>query len=288
MYSSHPHSVHRPIGALISNVLGWGVKNQPEVIKWIAKIASFWGFFFSVSDDLIDIEVISTASSDDFCVVPLPPCFNPDIPLNEDVGDDQEDSLESREDDQERDIPASPESAADPKVDELRERNLAEFSRSAPVPVKVANHVAEVVVKRGLQGALTFSDTPMTAREGAPRRMVSLPQQDNPVAPQPPSVERTPFVPGRLPASPPGRAVPVVQPRTSYPEPDLRRAISCPASVPWRPVDDVTGDVSGEEGGPETVRTQPPETMVVSRSTSSYSDSTGEAFHFNKVVVVTI
>lgn len=29
-----------------------------------------------------DIEVLSNASSDDFCVVPLPACFDPDIPLD--------------------------------------------------------------------------------------------------------------------------------------------------------------------------------------------------------------
>ncbi len=39
---------------------------------------------FSFPDDVPDIEVISNASSDDFCVVPLPACFDPDIPLNAD------------------------------------------------------------------------------------------------------------------------------------------------------------------------------------------------------------
>jgi ATP adenylyltransferase/5',5'''-P-1,P-4-tetraphosphate phosphorylase II len=39
---------------------------------------------FSSPDDVPDIEVISNASSDDYCVVPLPACFDPDIPLNAD------------------------------------------------------------------------------------------------------------------------------------------------------------------------------------------------------------
>jgi hypothetical protein len=44
-------------------------------------------FFFPLLDDAADIEVLSIASSDDYCMVPLPACFNPDIPLNfEDLG----------------------------------------------------------------------------------------------------------------------------------------------------------------------------------------------------------
>lgn len=42
-----------------------------------------------------DVEVISNASSDDYCVVPLPACFDPDIPLfSEDCDEPQESSVE--------------------------------------------------------------------------------------------------------------------------------------------------------------------------------------------------
>ena len=41
-----------------------------------------YGIFIFFADDAQDIEVISNASSDDYCVVPLPACFDPDIPLN--------------------------------------------------------------------------------------------------------------------------------------------------------------------------------------------------------------
>lgn len=48
-----------------------------------------------LSDDAQDIEVISNASSDDYCVVPLPACFDPDIPLNiEDYDEPQGSSVE--------------------------------------------------------------------------------------------------------------------------------------------------------------------------------------------------
>lgn len=35
-------------------------------------------------DDGFEIEAISDDGSDDFCVIPLPACFNPDIPLSTD------------------------------------------------------------------------------------------------------------------------------------------------------------------------------------------------------------
>ena len=41
-----------------------------------------YGIFIFFADDAQDIEVISNASSDDYCVVPLPACFDTDIPLN--------------------------------------------------------------------------------------------------------------------------------------------------------------------------------------------------------------
>ena len=76
-----------------------------------------------------------------------------------------------------------------------------------------------------------------------------------PVATQPHSFERTPLLPGRLHASPPGRAVPVSQ--TQSTEIPLTKVCSVPGSFEVHAASGVI-----EEGEWRTVMTQPPEVLV--------------------------
>ena len=224
---------------------------------------------FVFSDDLQDIEVISTASSDDYCVVPLPACFNPDIPLDFDQEDHSESFASPKE--EERDVTPLSEVLDGSEDDELPEPNPS-FTPSLPVPVpaKVAHQVAETVIKHGVRDAATRIDTPTTG--SVPRQIIWFPPVEiattstsAPLAPQSPFLERSPFMPGRSPASPPGRAVPVFPSSTSYPTPDSTGVkITCTTSFPLRRASDVTSNDNGEHDGPETVLTQPPEVLISS------------------------
>lgn len=232
---------------------------------------------FVFSDDLHDIEVISTTSSDDYCVVPLPACFNPDIPLNFEPEEHSESLASLKEED--FDVAALSEVLEDSELDESPEPNPS-FTPSLPVPVKVAHQVAETVIKHGVKDAATRIDTPTTG--SVPRQIVRLPAVEiattstsAPAASQPPFLERNPFMPGRLPASPPGRAVPVFPSSTSYPAPDLTGVtITCTTSFPLRHASDVTSNDNGVCYGSETVRTQPLELPSSSPVCSSGSPGT--------------
>ena len=213
--------------------------------------------------------MISTASSDDYCVVPLPACFNPDIPLNFEQEDHSESFASPKQ--EERDVTPLSEVLEDSEVDELPEPNPS-FTPSlpVPVPVKVAHQVAETVIKHGVKDAATRVDTPTTS--SVPRQIVWCPPVEiattstsAPVAPQTPFLERNPFMPSRLPASPPGRAVPVFPSSISYPAPDLTGVkITCTTSFPLRHASDVMSNDDCGHDGPETVRTQPPEVLLSS------------------------
>ena len=101
-----------------------------------------------------------------------------------------------------------------------------------------------------------------------------------PVAPQPPSLERNPLFSGRLPASPPGRAVPIVQ--ISVGKPSAQGTDSASGSYEV--------EVISDQGQWQTVRTQPPE-VIVARQISE--DETGwlivtPYFQFHFIIEVSV
>ncbi|XP_028392942.1 next to BRCA1 gene 1 protein-like [Dendronephthya gigantea] len=239
-------------------------------------------------DDAQDIEVISNASSDDYCVVPLPACFNPDIPLNS--GDFA--AVESPE------MMMEPEVLLEPLVDEQKQANEENSEDDEPgtdeedetttpednagsteedikvIPIipeeQSSSHEVVVESRSASQTPESTQSTPIDiVVQNSERNNFSpvMPSFDvrstisEPVATQPHSFERTPMIPGRLPSSPPGRAVPVVQTQSSAEIP-LTRVCSVPGSFE---VHAASGVIEDSEW--KAVRTQPPE-VVVARQVS--------------------
>ena len=75
-----------------------------------------------------------------------------------------------------------------------------------------------------------------------------------PIAPQPPSLERTSLVPNRIPASPPGRAVPVIQTKTPEPRDERDESVQHPYEV--------CVENESNQGQWQAVRTQPPDVIL--------------------------
>jgi hypothetical protein len=165
---------------------------------------------------------------------------------------DPEDEPGSSEEDM-RVIPIIPERPATPEVDhaaevdDSRERDLPEETTSLPINIEVKS------TERSKLPPLKMPDFDA-------RSTIS-----EPVASQPPPFERTPVIPGWSPASPPGRAVPIVQIRVTEPHG------SGSDSVPGYYEVEVKRE-NTEQGQWQAVRTQPPD-VVVARQISE--DETG-------------
>ena len=131
-------------------------------------------------------------------------------------------------------IPIIPERPRSPEVVDLHQRNLSEQEKSLPINIELKNP------QRG-QVTIPNFDVRSTISE--------------PIAPQPPSVERTPLIPGRLPPSPPGRAVAVI--KTQILEPPIRRDDSVSGSYDV----EVTSETTNQ-GQWQAVRNQPSDVVV--------------------------
>jgi hypothetical protein len=121
-----------------------------------------------------------------------------------------------------------------------------EVIRPAPAARELPEHTTSIPINIEVKNAENSSEWhPLLTPTFDARSTIS-----EPVAPQPPSLERSPLFPGRSPASPPGRAVPIVQ--ISVSGPSTQR--SAPGSYEV--------EVTSDQGHWETVRTQPPEVMI--------------------------
>jgi hypothetical protein len=134
----------------------------------------------------------------------------------------------------------------DPEDDDIRYIPItsdrpAVDSRDLPEPT------TSVPINIELRNAVMSDQRPLTMPGFDARSTIS-----EPVAPQTASFERTPLIHGRLPASPPGRAVPVVQIQIT--ESGVGRADSGPGSYE---VEVATGG----QGEWQAVRTQPPDVV---------------------------
>ena len=129
-------------------------------------------------------------------------------------------------------IPIIPERPRSPVVVDARPRDLPEKTTSIPINIEMKNPQ---------RGQVTMPDFDV-------RSTIS-----EPIAPQPPSVERTPVIPGRLPASPPGRAVPVIQTQTAGHRTRADDSVSDSYDV------EVTRGTTNQW---QAVRTQPPDVIV--------------------------
>lgn len=150
-------------------------------------------------------------------------------PLQDETMDTKDEPATAEE--EVRVIPIISERPRSPVVVDSRPRDLPE--KTTPIPINIE-------MKNPQRGQVTMPDFDV-------RSTIS-----EPIAPQPP-VERTPLIPGRLPASPPGRAVPVIPTQTAGHRTRTDDSVSDSYDV------EVTRGTTNQW---QAVRTQPPDVIV--------------------------